>query len=127
MGLFEDHPVAFLLLNRTTRLLVAGATWYRGGDAANSAQAALTFHRAMRDAEAPHAKIERARWLEGVGSVAVFPSGVVAVSPMPQDLVPVEIVVTSDEFVVTGPGSGDLPGELGRIRRDAVLGLDVLD
>jgi hypothetical protein len=46
---------------------------------------------------------------------------------MPQDLVPVEIVVTPDEFVVARPGPDDLPEEIGRIRRDAVQGLDVLD
>ena len=127
MGLFEEPTVAFLLLNRTTRMLVDGVMLYRGGDAANSAQDALPFHRAMREAEAPHTKIERARWLERLGSVAAFPSGVVAVSPMPEDLVAVEIVVTSDEFVVAAPGANDLPEEMGRIRRDAVLGLDVLD
>jgi hypothetical protein len=127
VGLFEDPSIAFLLLNTTTRMLVDGVALYEGGDAATSARAALTFHRAMREAEAPHAKVERARWLDRIGSVAAFPSGVVAASAMPDDLTAVEMVVTPEEFVIVRPGPDGLPGEIGRIRRDAVRGLDVLD
>jgi hypothetical protein len=128
VGLFEDPTVAFRLLNSAAQFAGdEGLLMRRGSDVVGIARRAWGQIDETPQGQAPHVKIERARWLELIGSVAAFPSGLVAVSAMPQDLVPVEIVVTSDEFVVARPGPDDLPEEIGRIRRDAVQGLDVVD
>jgi len=129
VGLFEDPTVAFQLLNAAAQFVLDD-----GWSMRNRSPDVLGLARKAWDSidETPQggvreAKVERARWLERIGSVAAFPSGVVAISPMPGDLVTVEIVVTPDHFLIAAPGPDDLPEERGRIRRVAVLGLDVLD
>jgi hypothetical protein len=128
VGLFEDPTVAFRLLNSAAQFAGdEGLLMRRGSDVIGIARRAWGQIDETPQGQAKGAKVERARWLELIGSVAAFPSGIVAASAMPDDLVPVEIVVTPEEFVIARPGPDGLPGEIGRIRRDAVRGLDVLD
>jgi hypothetical protein len=97
----------------------------RTGEEPAYARLSATF----REMGEPNRRTERTRWLEALHSEACFTAGVVVSGDDPLEVRPLEVVVTPTDLVLAGPDAdGDgRPEELGRIGRDRVRTLEVLD
>jgi hypothetical protein len=99
-------------------------------DTASAVVAQLNFRRGMQRIDDGAERLAFTRWMEANHAETSFPAGSVAVDEHAEALQPVLVAVIPDAFVFVdedGDDDHDEMVELGRFRRDAVRGVDVLD
>jgi hypothetical protein len=120
---FEVLGLAFELVTEMARDVMEGPR-YRGPDPAY-----MLHNATLREMETPSRRTLRTTWLESLQSQACFTAGVVVAGDDPLRVQPVEVVVTPEDLVLAGPDvdGDDRPEELGRIGRNRVREVAVLD
>ena len=99
-------------------------------DAASFVIGGANFRRAMRRIDDDAHRLAFTRWMEEHRAEASFPAGLVVVEEGWEAFQPVLVAVIPDAFVFVDEDGDDDRGamiELGRFRRDAVEGVDVID
>jgi hypothetical protein len=99
-------------------------------DAASAVIGGANFRRAMRRIDDGEERVRFSRWMEEHQAETSFPAGLVAVDRRSETVQPVLVAVIPDVFVFVdedGDDDHDEMVELGRFRRDAVEGIDVID
>jgi hypothetical protein len=99
-------------------------------DAASFVIGGANFRRAMRGIDEGAGRLAFTRWMEANDAEDSFTAGLVAVEEHTKALQPALVAVTPDAFVFVDEDGEDDHSEmveLGRFRRDAVKGVDVVD
>jgi hypothetical protein len=130
MAVLEDDPEGADRAWQQAERRLASLGPLADDDAASFVIGGANFRRAMRRIGDGDGRLAFTRWMEANRAEASFPAGLVAVEEHEDALQPVLVAVIPDAFVFVDEDGEDDHNEmveLGRFRRDAVKGVDVVD